>query len=189
MRGSRNFCQSGSHSDTVDEGNALHENAAMYSKWRRCQFQWRLRIEHCALNLGSTQPVAIFTFELTLQVTNSKNTIQFYFVVLKVPGLNDSDSNITWKQASGMEWALFNMLLFNETRHGENTSIIIKVNASSFEWYIVCLSKMSLDKDTKKRSELLEHPSYVTFFLIFLNCSLFFAMVEILICFQLSQEE
>ena len=54
-----------------------------------------IRIEHCALNIGSTKSVAIFTFELTLQVTKSKNTIQFHFVVLKMSGLNDSDSNIT----------------------------------------------------------------------------------------------
>ena len=46
-----------------------------------------------------------------------------------------------------MEWTIYNVLkLLNETVQRENTSIIIKVNASSFEWCMVCLSKMSLDK-------------------------------------------
>ena len=36
--------------------------------------------------------------------------------------------------------------VLNETVQRENTSIIIKINASSFEWCIVCLSKISLDK-------------------------------------------
>ena len=52
-----------------------------------------IRIAHCALNIESTQPVAILTFELILSVTKSKNTVQFYFVVLKMRGLKDSDSN------------------------------------------------------------------------------------------------
>ena len=50
-----------------------------------------IRIAHCALNIESTQPVAILTFEWTLLVTKSTNTMQFYFVVLKMPGLKDSD--------------------------------------------------------------------------------------------------
>ena len=44
-----------------------------------------------------------------------------------------------------MEWAIYNVLyLLNETVQREHTSI--KVNASSFEWRMVCLSKMSQDK-------------------------------------------
>ena len=53
-----------------------------------------IRIAHCALNIESTQHVAILTFEWILKVTKSKNTKQFYFVVLKMLGLKDSDSNI-----------------------------------------------------------------------------------------------
>ena len=45
---------------------------------------------HCALNIESPKAVAILIFE----VTKSKNTMQFYFVVLKMSGLKDSDSNI-----------------------------------------------------------------------------------------------
>ena len=52
-----------------------------------------IRIAHCALNIESTQPVPILTFKWTLKVTKSKNTMQFYFVVLKIPDLKDSDSN------------------------------------------------------------------------------------------------
>ena len=51
-----------------------------------------IRTADCALNIESKQPVAIPTFEWTLQVTKSKNTMQFYFVVLKMPGLKDSDT-------------------------------------------------------------------------------------------------
>ena len=36
----------------------------------------------------------------------------------------------------------------------------MKANACSFKWCIVCLSKISLDKATRQRSELLDHPSY-----------------------------
>ena len=40
--------------------------------------------------------------------------MQLYVVVIKMRGLKDSDSNIiisiTWKQASGMEWAIDNVL-------------------------------------------------------------------------------
>ena len=58
-----------------------------------------------------------------------------------------------------MEWAIHNVLsLLIETVQRENSSIIIKVNTASFEW---CLSKMSLDKATRHRSELLDHPSYL----------------------------
>ena len=46
-----------------------------------------------------------------------------------------------------MEWAIYNVLyLFNKTVLPESISIIIKVKASSFEWFILCLAKMSLDK-------------------------------------------
>ena len=48
-----------------------------------------IRIACCALYIESTQPGAILTFQWILGVTNSKNTIQFYFVVLKMPGLKD----------------------------------------------------------------------------------------------------
>ena len=48
-----------------------------------------IRIVCCALNIELTQPVAILTIS-----NKSKNTMQFYFVVLKMPGLKDSDSNI-----------------------------------------------------------------------------------------------
>ena len=40
-----------------------------------------------------------------------------------------------------------------------NARIIIKLNASSFEWCMLCLSKMFLDKATRYVSELFEHPS------------------------------
>ena len=53
-----------------------------------------IRIAHCFENIESTQPVAILTFEWTLFLTRSKNTRQFYFVVLKIPGLKDSDAII-----------------------------------------------------------------------------------------------
>ena len=53
-----------------------------------------IRIAHCALNIESTQPVAVLKFELTLLVTKSKNTMLFYFVVIKIHGLKDADSNI-----------------------------------------------------------------------------------------------
>ena len=60
-----------------------------------------------------------------------------------------------------MEWVIYNLLLLlNETVQQKYISIIIKVKDSSFEWCIVCLSKMSLDKATRQRSELLDHPSY-----------------------------
>ena len=49
-----------------------------------------------------------------------------------------------------MEWAIYNVLyLLNEKEQREHTSIIIKVNACSFEWCMICLSKMSLDKATR----------------------------------------
>ena len=53
-----------------------------------------IRITICALNIESTQPISLLKFEWMLLVTKSKNTIQFYFVVLKMPGLKDSDLNI-----------------------------------------------------------------------------------------------
>ena len=53
-----------------------------------------IRIAHCAINIDLTRPVAILTFELTLYVTKSKTTMQVYFVVLKMPCLKYSDSNI-----------------------------------------------------------------------------------------------
>ena len=49
-----------------------------------------IRTAHCALNVESTQHAAILTFEWTLKITKSKNSMQFYFVVLKMPGLKDS---------------------------------------------------------------------------------------------------
>ena len=52
-----------------------------------------IRIAHCALNIESTQPVAILTIELTLSVTKTKKKLWFYFVVLKMRGLKDSGSN------------------------------------------------------------------------------------------------
>ena len=51
-------------------------------------------IASCALNIELTQRVAILTFEWISKVTKSKNTMQVYFVVLKMPGLKDPDSNI-----------------------------------------------------------------------------------------------
>ena len=47
----------------------------------------------------------------------------------------------------GAKWGMgttLNTPSSNETVQRENTSIIIKVNACSFEWCMVCLSKMSL---------------------------------------------
>ena len=40
-----------------------------------------IRIAHCAIDIDLTRPVAILTFEITLQVTKSKTTMQVYFVV------------------------------------------------------------------------------------------------------------
>ena len=48
-----------------------------------------IRIRHWALNIESKQPVAILTFAWTSLVRKSKNAKQFYFVVLKMPGLKD----------------------------------------------------------------------------------------------------
>ena len=48
-------------------------------------------IARCALNIESTQHVAILTFEWIFLVTKSKNAMQFYFEVLKMPGLKDPD--------------------------------------------------------------------------------------------------
>ena len=53
-----------------------------------------IRNAHCALNIESTQHVAILTFKWTLYVTKSKNSMQLYVVVIKMRGLKDSDSNI-----------------------------------------------------------------------------------------------
>ena len=62
-----------------------------------------IRIARCVLNIVWTQPVAILTFGRILWETKSKYTMQFYFVVLKMPGLKDYYNSITRKQASGME--------------------------------------------------------------------------------------
>ena len=43
-----------------------NENNAMYSKLRKCQFQWRHKNCACALNIELTQSVAILTFEWKL---------------------------------------------------------------------------------------------------------------------------
>ena len=48
-----------------------------------------IRSRHCALNIESKQHVAILTFEWTSFVRKGKNAKQFYFVVLKMPGLKD----------------------------------------------------------------------------------------------------
>ena len=59
-----------------------------------------------------------------------------------------------------MEWTIYNVLsILIKTVQLENISIIVKVNSRSFELCIVCLLKMSMDKTTRKRSELLDHPS------------------------------
>ena len=43
-----------------------------------------------------------------------------------------------------MEWAIYNVLeLLNETVQRENTSIVKKVNASTFECCMVCLKNVS----------------------------------------------
>ena len=41
------------------------------------------------------------------------------------------------------------LLLLNETVQREDIIIIKRVKDSSFEWCIVCLSKMSLDKSSR----------------------------------------
>ena len=46
-------------------------------------------IRHCASNIESKQPVAFLTFEWTSLVRKSKNAKPFYFVVLKMPDLED----------------------------------------------------------------------------------------------------
>ena len=49
-----------------------------------------------------------------------------------------------------MEWTIYNVLyLLNETLQRENSSINLKVKTSSFEWCIICLSKMSLGRATR----------------------------------------
>ena len=47
-----------------------------------------------------------------------------------------------------MEWTIYNDVLYllNGTLQRENFSIIIKLKTCSFEWCIICLSKMSLNK-------------------------------------------
>ena len=57
-------------------------------------FNYVIIIARCALNIESTQYVAILKFKRILEVTKCKYTLQFYFVVLKMPGLKDPDSNI-----------------------------------------------------------------------------------------------
>ena len=61
------------------------------------------------------------------------------------------------------------LLLFNETVQRGNTSIIIKVKASSFEWCILCLAKMSLDKTSRYKSELLDRPSYLRMYVYLIS--------------------
>ena len=53
-----------------------------------------IRISHCALNIESTKTVVVLTFEWTFQVTKSKKAMQFHFVLLKMLGLKNSDSDI-----------------------------------------------------------------------------------------------
>ena len=81
--------------------------------------------------------------------------MQLYVVVIKILGLKDSDSNIIiilLHENKPVVWSGPYIMCCNylkKTVQRENTSIIIKVNASSFEWWMVCVSKMSLDKDTR----------------------------------------
>ena len=59
-----------------------------------------------------------------------------------------------------MEWKIYNVLyILIETVQPENISIIVKLKTRLFEWCIVCLLKMSMDKATRQRSELLDYPS------------------------------
>ena len=58
---------------------------------------------------------------------------------------------LRWK--CGLEYAV----LLNETVQRKYMSIAIKIKDNSLELYIVCLSKMSLDK----ANNLLEHFSYL----------------------------
>ena len=82
-----------------------------------------------------------------------------------------------------MEWTIYNVLyLYIETVQRDNISIIIKLKTRSFKWYIVCFSKTSLDKATRQRSELLDHPSYTTAGLK----SLFQTCVLVLTCVMVS---
>ena len=47
----------------------------------------------------------------------------------------------------GSEYAV----LLNETVQRKYMSIVIKIKDNSLEWYIVCLSKMSLDKANNEK--------------------------------------
>ena len=69
-----------------------------------------IRIAHCAINIDMTRPVVILTFELTLYVTKRKTTMQVYFVVLKMPGLKYSYSNIITILKHENEWTIYIML-------------------------------------------------------------------------------
>ena len=59
-----------------------------------------------------------------------------------------------------MERTIYNvLLLLNKTVQQEHINLIIKITAGTFEWCIVYLSKMSLGKAKRLRSEIFEHPS------------------------------
>ena len=82
-------------------------------------------------------------------------------------GLKESDSNIIiilynekgqWYGVDHIKRAV----IINQTVQPESISIVKKVNTRSFECCIVCPSKMSLDKATWQRSELLDHSSYTS---------------------------
>ena len=81
----------------------------------------------------------------------------FYFMSFQDAGLESFISkyyymSISWKPAI---W--YGVGHIERAVQRENTSIIIKVNAGSFEWCMICLSKMSLYKATRYQSEILDH--------------------------------
>ena len=51
-----------------------------------------IRIVHCAPNIESAQSVSILTFERISKATQNIITMQFYFVVIIMHGMKDSES-------------------------------------------------------------------------------------------------
>ena len=66
----------------------------MYSEWRSCQFLWRHK--NSALSFKYWIDIACRHSNIWIDITSnkSKKTMHFYFVVLKILGFKDSDSNI-----------------------------------------------------------------------------------------------
>ena len=126
-----------------------------------------IKILHWVLIIESTQPATILTFEWTwtLQVIKSKKTVQFYFnCSLKDAWLEKNKFKYymyhyfaIWKKVRGMEWTIYIYcaVIINQNSTARNFSIMIKLVLMVHSMSL----KMFLDKATRQRSELLDHPS------------------------------